>query len=152
MTLIGLISIRRSLLHWLTQHGLNSLLMAISHWRGWEPGTCSMHLDASVAPPSLALNEGNSADGQDRQGSEPRRGEKENSVQTDFVNLDQDFWESDARWFIASIFKPSIIWEKVSWWNTITVHKKHNYIETQLMEHVISSKKMASRDRLPMLA
>lgn len=36
----------------------------------------------------------------------------ENSVQTDFVNLDQNIWESVARGFIVSIFKPNRVWGK----------------------------------------
>lgn len=41
-----------------------------------------------------------------------RRGENKNSVQTDFANLDQNFWESDARRFIVSTFKQNRVWGK----------------------------------------
>ena len=45
-------------------------------------------------------------------GSDPQRGEKENSVQIDFINLDQTS-KSDAKHFIL-IFKHDIIWKKAT--------------------------------------
>lgn len=45
-------------------------------------------------------------------------------VELDFIRLDQASRESDARWFIDSIFKHTAIWEKVSWYNTIPDTKR----------------------------
>lgn len=60
--------------------------------------------------------------------------------------------ESEARWFIVRIFNPSYFRKKFPGTIQSQVHKKHNYTETQLRVHLISSKKMGSPDRLPVLA
>lgn len=46
------------------------------------------------------------------QANEPRRHENKNSIQIDFINLGHNFQRITG--LTASIFKPSIIWEKVS--------------------------------------
>ena len=55
--------------------------------------------------------------GRDANGEDHEDG---NSVQTDFVDLDKDFRESDIKQFIPNTFKHGTIWEKISWCNTIT--------------------------------
>lgn len=73
-----------------------------------------------------------------------------NLVYIDLVHLDQDFGESDTRWFIPNKLKHIIIWGKVSWCDTIPGRK---IITLKLNSvHVIFSKTIGSRDRLPALA
>lgn len=52
-----------------------------------------------------------------------------NLVHIDLVHLDQDFGESDTRWFIPNKLK-HIIWGNVYWCDTIPGRKIINYIET----------------------
>lgn len=60
--------------------------------------------------------------------------------------------QSDDRQFIASIFKHSTIWERfygvIQSWSS----RRYNYIEFNFSVHVISFKKMGSRDRILVLA
>lgn len=64
--------------------------------------------------------------------------------------MDQGVGESDLRQFIPIKFKHSTLWGSVYYnpWCT----RKHSYIKTQLWVSVISSKKISSVDRLPVLA
>lgn len=61
--------------------------------------------------------EGDLTGGHSRQRNELLRSKKQNSVQTDFLNLDWDFRESDARQFTSNKFKHSITWKEVSWYD-----------------------------------
>lgn len=71
-------------------------------------------------------------------------------AQIDFINLNQTR-ESDPSWFIDSIIKPTTIWGNFPGVIQSPLHKKHNYIKSQLRVDVISSIKMISRDRHPVL-
>lgn len=81
-----------------------------------------------------------------------KRGENEKSVQSDSpVRLDQTSRKSDARQFIASILKHNIIWKKFPGVTVFPVHKEAITILKQLKADAISSKKMGSRAKLPVL-
>jgi hypothetical protein len=77
---------------------------------------------------------------------ENQRDKNENSVQIDFINLDQ-ILKSLITWVHSQCIRGknrSVIQPPVD--------KNHNYTETQHEVHDMSSKKMGSKDKLPILA
>lgn len=68
-------------------------------------------------------DEGDPAGGHGRE-MNCKRSENEKLVQIYFINLDQDFGESDAVWCIPNKFKQSIIWDSFPVVIQSLVHKE----------------------------